>query len=245
MGSSLRMRARQRGYIRNREPLRLHLLDICMMCSVFMKESSNNRVWGEWDRRRKEPKKPLGEVVRLEWWILDGKQWSKPCDFSKENSTQLLLLSFLQPPYLVSHRDKSQPTPVLLPGKSHRWRGLVVCSPWGPRSRIRLSNFTFTFHFHALEKAMATHSSVLAWRTPGTGEPGGLPSMGSHRVGHDWSDLAAAEAGISLGFQCQVIAKIVPSIAVKLQKKTLFRRVHFFLYFEIQTGKKQDELREE
>ena len=47
------------------------------------------------------------------------------------------------------------------------------------------SNFTFTFHFHALEKAMATHSSVLAWRIPGTGEPGGLPSMGSHRVGHD------------------------------------------------------------
>ena len=50
----------------------------------------------------------------------------------------------------------------------------------------------FTFHFHALEKAMAAHSSVLAWRIPGTGEPGGLPSMGSHRVGHDWSDLAAA-----------------------------------------------------
>ena len=49
----------------------------------------------------------------------------------------------------------------------------------------RLSNFTFTFHFHALEKEMATHSSVLAWRIPGMGEPGGLPSMGSHRVGHD------------------------------------------------------------
>ena len=55
-----------------------------------------------------------------------------------------------------------------------------------------LSNLPFTFHFHALEKEMATHSSVLAWRTPGTGEPGGLPSMGLHRVGHDWSDLAAA-----------------------------------------------------
>ena len=47
------------------------------------------------------------------------------------------------------------------------------------------SDFTFTFHFYALEKAMATHSSVLAWRIPGTGEPGGLPSVGSHRVGHD------------------------------------------------------------
>ena len=53
------------------------------------------------------------------------------------------------------------------------------------RSQTRLSDFTFTFHFHALEKEMATHSSVLAWRIPGTGEPGGLPSLGSHRVGHD------------------------------------------------------------
>jgi len=59
------------------------------------------------------------------------------------------------------------------------------------KSRTRLSDFTFTFHFHALEKEMATHSNVLAWKIPGTGEPGGLPSMGSHRVGHDWSDLAA------------------------------------------------------
>ena len=53
------------------------------------------------------------------------------------------------------------------------------------KSRTRLSDFTFTFHFHALEKEMAAHSSVLAWRIPGTGEPGGLPSVGSHRVGHD------------------------------------------------------------
>ena len=61
-------------------------------------------------------------------------------------------------------------------------------------SRTRLSDFTFTFHSYALEKEMATHSSVLALRIPGTGEPGELPSMGSHRVGHDWSDLAAAAA---------------------------------------------------
>ena len=53
------------------------------------------------------------------------------------------------------------------------------------RSQTRLSDFTFSFHFHALEKEMATHSSILAWRIPGSGEPGGLPSMGSHRVGHD------------------------------------------------------------
>ena len=62
------------------------------------------------------------------------------------------------------------------------------------RSQTRLSDFTFTFHFPALEKEMATHSSVLAWRIPGTGEPSGLPSMGSHRVGQDGSDLAAAAA---------------------------------------------------
>ena len=60
------------------------------------------------------------------------------------------------------------------------------CSPWGlEESHATLSDFPFTFHFHALEKEMATHSSVLAWRIPGTGEPGGLPSMGSHKVGHD------------------------------------------------------------
>ena len=53
------------------------------------------------------------------------------------------------------------------------------------KNQTRPSDFTFTFHFHALEEEMATHSSVLAWRIPGTGEPGGLPSMGSHRVGHD------------------------------------------------------------
>ena len=54
-----------------------------------------------------------------------------------------------------------------------------------PEGQTRLSDFTFTFHFHALEKDMATHSSVLAWRLPGMGEPGGLPSMWSHRVGYD------------------------------------------------------------
>ena len=60
------------------------------------------------------------------------------------------------------------------------------------KSRTWLSDFTFTFHFHALEKETATHTSVLAWRIPGTGKLSGLPSMGSHRVGHNWSDLAAA-----------------------------------------------------
>ena len=80
------------------------------------------------------------------------------------------------------------------------WKIPWTEEPWAALSRKRLSDFTFTFHFHALEKEMATHSSVLAWRIPGTGEPGGLLSMGSHRVGHDWSDLAAAAAAAAVHF---------------------------------------------
>ena len=71
-----------------------------------------------------------------------------------------------------------------------------------------LSDFTFTFHCHALEKEMATHSTVLAWRIPGTGEPGGLPSMGSRRVGHDWSDLAAA-AGAAFLFHHEYLINLM------------------------------------
>ena len=82
------------------------------------------------------------------------------------------------------------------------------------KSRIWLSDFTFTFHFPALEKDMATHSSVLAWRIPGTGEPGGLPSMGSHRVGHNWSDLAAAKNEKS----------------EKLEKKEMQRKSLYFVW---------------
>ena len=148
------------------------------------------------------------------------------------------VFDYVSPP----QRRQWQSTPVLLPGKSHGWRSLVRCCPWGhyeldttewlhfhfslscigggngnplpcsclenPKdggawwaavhgvaaSWTQLSDFTFTFHFHALEKEMATHSSVLAWRIPGTWAPVGLPSKGSHRVGQDWSDLAAAAA---------------------------------------------------
>ena len=80
------------------------------------------------------------------------------------------------------------------------------------KSRTRLSDFTFTFHFHALEKEMATHSSVLAWRIPGTGEPGGLPSMGSHRVGHDSAAAAASSdapaASLSSPFYAVFVAPL-------------------------------------
>ena len=100
---------------------------------------------------------------------------------------------------VVLRRRQWHPTPVLLPGKSHGRRSLVGCSHGVAKSWAWLSDFTFTFNFHALEKEMATHSSVLAWRIPGTEEPGRLPSKGSHRVGHDWSYLAAAAAAYGVG----------------------------------------------
>ena len=85
----------------------------------------------------------------------------------------------------IQRRRQWHPTPVLLPGKSYGRRSLVGVVHEVAKSRTRLSDFTLTFHFHALEREMATHSSILAWRIPGTGEPGGLPSLGSHRIGHD------------------------------------------------------------
>ena len=135
--------------------------------------------------------------------------------------------TLLESPIIIIRRRQWHPTPVVLPGKSHGWRSLVGCSPWGckesdtterlhfhfslsctregngnplqcsclenPRdggawwaaiygvaqSRTRQSDFTLAFHFHALEKETAPHSSILAWRIPGMAEPGGLPSMGS------------------------------------------------------------------
>ena len=91
------------------------------------------------------------------------------------------------------------------------------------RSQTRLSDFPFTFHFHALEREMATHSSVLALRIPGTGEPGGLPSMGSHRVRHDWSDLAAAvsESDFSQYYTTKFRNKFISETFYNYKKITL------------------------
>ena len=89
-------------------------------------------------------------------------------------------------------RRQWHPTPVLLPGKSQGWRSLVGCSPWGHEEL----DTTEWLHFHVSLSCIGEGNGnplhCLAWRIPGTGEPGGLPSIGSHRVGHDWSDLAAA-----------------------------------------------------
>ena len=91
----------------------------------------------------------------------------------------------------INWRRRWQPTPVFLPGESQGRRSLVGCCPWGCRVGHGWCDFAC---LHALGKEMAAHSSVLAWRIPGTEEPGGLPSMGSHRVRRDWSDIAAAAA---------------------------------------------------
>ena len=109
-----------------------------------------------------------------------------------ESYCHILLISDL---FVVVRRRQWHPTPVLLPGKSHGWRSLVGCSPCGREESDTTEQLHF--HFHTLEKEMATHSSVLPWRIPGTGEPGGLPSMGSHRVEHDWRYLAAAAAAVA------------------------------------------------
>ena len=87
--------------------------------------------------------------------------------------------------HTLVRRRQWHPTPVLSPGKSHGGGAWWAAIHGVMKSRTQLSDFTFTFHFHELEKEMAAHSSVLAWKIPGTGEPGGLLSMGLHRVGHD------------------------------------------------------------
>ena len=97
--------------------------------------------------------------------------------------------------YICTYQRRQwHPTPVLLPGKSHGRRTWWATVHGVTKSQTRLRDFTFTFHFHSLEKEMATHSSVLAWRIPGMGEPGGLLSMGSHRVGTRLKRLSSSSS---------------------------------------------------
>ena len=120
----------------------------------------------------------------------------------------------------------------------------------GSQSQTQLRDFTLTFHFHALEKEMATHSSVLAWRIPGTGKPGGLPSMGSHRVGHDWSDLAAAAAAAAQSMMYDKFSVYhISSFEVPWKfnfsfpsfsfLKIIFREIISRVYSQIQRGEAQ------
>ena len=115
-------------------------------------------------------------LVGMKWWIIVTGIY-----FSLMTKNINYFFMFIGILYALFQRRHWHPTPLLLPGKSHGRRSLVGCSPWVREE----SDTTEPLHFHALEKEMATHSSVLAWRIPGTGKPGGLPSMGSHRVGLD------------------------------------------------------------
>ena len=95
---------------------------------------------------------------------------------------------------LLYWRRQWHPTPLLLPGKSHGWRSLVGCCPWGRYESDTTQRLHFHFSLSCTGEGNGNPSSIFAWRIPGTGEPGGLPSMGSHRAGHDWSNLAAVTA---------------------------------------------------
>ena len=135
------------------------------------------------------------------WAGRSGMVWAD------SSTLHLLWCHWFDKAWSSGRRRQWHPTPVLLPGKSHGWRSwwAVVRGVARVRHDWATSLSLFTFHFHALEKEMATHSGVLAWRISGTGEPRGLPSTGSHGVGHDWSDLAAGvqvvmwEAGSGCG----------------------------------------------
>ena len=166
-----------------------------------------------------------GTVIREEWSLLQGTSatdWRPFTQWLMVGRDWLIsFLHFQNWRYLESEREVAQLCPILRmnnikdqscnigEGNGTPLQYSCLENPmdggawWAAvhgvaRSRTQLSDFTFTFHFHALEEEMATHSSVLAWRIPGMGEPGGLPSMGSHRVGHDWSDLAAAAASCNI-----------------------------------------------
>jgi len=166
---------------------------------TYSKAPEMNTMW-HWQKQRQTNQKPQTDTeihepgYQAQKQTHDWADWpltrAKTIQWGKNSfSTNVLKLDTPMP-----KQKKWHPIPVLLPGKSRGRRSPVGCSPWGHWG----SGTTERLQFHALEKEMATHSSVLAWRIPWTGEPGGLPSLGSHRVGHIWSDLAAAAADTDL-----------------------------------------------
>ena len=136
-----------------------------------------------------------GNILQYSFWgIPRRKAGYSPWGRKESDMTERLALSYSLTALRIYGEGDGTPLQYSClenPMDGGAWKAAVHGVTEG---QTRLSNFIFTFHFNALEKEMATHSSVLAWRIPGTGEPGGLPSMGSHKVGHDWSNLAAAAA---------------------------------------------------
>ena len=123
---------------------------------------------------------PVLEILTWKLWFIKNAHLKK-----KKLIYLVLLYSYIREGNGDPLQYSCQENPMTEePGRLQSLGSLGVGHNWA-------TGFTFTFHFHALEKEMATHSSVLAWRIPGTKEPDGLPSMGLHRVGHDWSNVAA------------------------------------------------------
>ena len=161
------------------------------MTNLKVKVKSFSRVWlfaTPWTLAYETP--PSMEFSRQENW--SGLPFPSPMHESESEVIQSCLT-------LSNPMDCSPPGSSvhgIFQARVLEWGAIAWKIPWTEEpGRLHAwgceeSNMTewLHFHFHALEKEMATHSSVLAWRIPGTGEPGGLPSMGSHRVGHDWSD---------------------------------------------------------
>ena len=144
--------------------------------------------WSQRDLSKDEPQMKEGSVQGPLQLAQGWAQGSVVQLWQRTHASHFLLGS------KVPRRRQWQPTPVLLPGKSHGRRSLVGCSPWGHEESDMTERLHFHFSLSCIGEGNGNHSSVLAWRIPGMGEPGGLPSMGSHRVGHNWSDLAAAAA---------------------------------------------------
>ena len=124
------------------------------------------------------------------------------------------------------------PHPSTLAWKNPMDRGAWWAAVHGvAKSWTRLSDFTYTFHFHALEKELAAHSSVLAWRVPGTGEPGGLLSMGSHRVGHDWSSSSTwnfSDLQDCLCYCSRITGSASSTSYLLASQGTYFGKTHYF-----------------
>ena len=126
----------------------------------------------------------------------------------------------------MHRRRQWHPTPVLLPGESNGRRSLVDCSLWGCQESDTIERIHFHFSVSCIGEGMAIHFSVFAWRIPGTGEPGGLPSIGSHRVRHDWSDIAAVLRCMSSLHILEIIFFVVVSFSVAIIFSQ-FWRLHF------------------
>ena len=109
----------------------------------------------------------------------------KKKELKEMSTTSEISGAMLNAPIFESWRRQWHPTPELLPGKSHGWRSLVGCSPWGHEESDTTERLHFHFSLSCIREGNGNPLSVLAWRIPGTGELGGLPSRGSHRVGHD------------------------------------------------------------